>query len=303
MTGGGGYIGASLVKELCDLNHLIFVVDRENKSINVDKRAVFMGGELIDDIFLEEIFNKSKYDVLIHLASNKDARESEIFPERYLEDITILNKILCKIEKSNVKKVIFPSTAGVYGELNREATENDDPNPKSFYSFSKLECEKILSSFCQKKNINTIIFRFFNVAGKGGEKFDLDLDCENLFNKLYSTSLSGDMFKIYGNKFSTRDGTCIRDFVHVKDVIDAIIKGLNMNVSDIINIGSSKGYSVNEVINSFSELLEKKILFEVVEEREGEIPVSLCSNKKAKTILDWEPKYNLSDMVLDFKQK
>ena len=292
VTGGAGYIGSVVVKRLCEQNHDVIVIDnlKKGKQELIHKNAKLIKIDLKDDI--EPIFQNNNFDAVFHFAAAKDAGESMKNMTPYSENITNFIKILGLMTKYSVKKIIFSSSAAVYGNPNGNLIDESHPlEPINYYGFSKLECERILKWYSDLKGIIGISLRYFNVAGD--ELGYLDPNAKNVF-PIIGEVIQGkrDSFQIFGDDYETKDGTCIRDYIHVSYLADAHVLALNQNETDVFNLGSGKGYSVKELLASFNN--PPSI---VVSRREGDPPSLVCSYDKSKEILSWEPKKTLKDMV------
>ena len=301
VVGGAGYIGSVVVKKLCDNNLEAVVLDnlsrgRENL---VDKRAKFVKGDILDSDFLDSHFSQNKYDVVMHFAAAKDAGESMVNLQPYTNNIIGTSNLLKVMDKYGVKKIIFSSSAAVYGEPQSEIIDENHPtDPINYYGFSKLECERIFKWYKSQRDIDYVSLRYFNVAGDGGLDY-IDPNAKNIF-PIIAEVISGkrDKLEVFGNDYRTRDGSCIRDYIHVDDLAQAHIDALNVNGSEIINLGTSNGVSVLELIREFELVSGKNVNYSIGPRREGDSAILLASSKKAKDLLGWEAKKGLEDMVL-----
>ena len=207
------------------------------------------------------------------------------------------------MEKYKINNLVFSSTASLYAETNKKLTEKSKINTISKYSKTKLICEKLI----KKKNINSIILRFFNVCSSlpnlnRGENHKPETHIIPLF---INNILKEKKISIYGTNYSTKDGTCIRDFIHVKDICDAIIKSINylnknIRVKEIFNIANNKGYSVLDIIKEIEKISKLKAQKSIKEKRSGDVPHLVSSFVKAKRKLKWYPKNsNLKKIIKD----
>lgn len=298
VTGGAGYIGSACTKALCDKKYNVTVIDNlSTGNIKyVDKRAIFIKEDLLNEKSLFKKINDN-YDILIHFVAHKNAGISMQDPILYSQNIQIMLNVLKLMIEKNIKKIIFSSTAAVYGDpIYVPVDELHPTNPANYYGFTKLVCEDLIKWYSNIYGIKYTILRYFNVAGDCGLNY-ID-NSANLFNVIKKVILKENkMLNIYGNDYKTRDGTCIRDYIHINDLIDAHILAINDQKNNIFNLGTKKGYTVNEVINEFEKQLNKKIPKKIIERRKGDIPILIASYQKAKKMLKWSPKYTLSDMV------
>lgn len=301
VTGGAGYIGSAVVKVLIAKgDSIVVVVDNLSKGKKelVEAQAKFYQGDLTNAEFLNQVFSENKIDVVIHFASYKAAGESMSSPEKYSDNIVgLINLLNCMI-KFNVLKIIFSSSAAVYGNPQYNPIDEKHPlAPINYYGFTKLECERIVEWYCALKNIVGVKLRYFNVAGDAGLNY-VDPDAQNIF-PIIKEVLNGEReeLTIFGNDYDTPDGTCIRDYIDINDLADAHVLALQLKDSEIINLGTGKGASVLELIKTFEELSGKIIRYIVGQRREGDPAVLVASNEKAKRVLGWEPKVSIKEMV------
>ncbi len=198
--------------------------------------------------------------------------------------------------KFDVNKIVFSSSAAVYGMGNGVIDENCSLNPINFYGYTKQSMEEIISWYSKIHGINYIALRYFNVAGD--VLGYIDPDAQNIF-PIIAEVINGkrDVLKIFGNDYETPDGTCIRDYVDVNDLVDAHILALKSSYNGVLNLGTGNGCSVKELIDAFSEVLGQNIKFEYVDRRPGDPAKLIASNSLAKEVLKWEPCVSLKDMV------
>jgi UDP-glucose 4-epimerase len=298
VTGGAGYIGSVAVKKLIVDGHNVTVIDNLSKgNINlVDSKANFIKSDLNDLINLDLIFSKNKFDAVIHFSAYKAVEESMKNAVKYSDNITgIINLLNCMV-KYNVNKIIFSSSAAVYGMKNGVIDENATLEPINFYGYTKKAMEEIISWYNKIYGIKYIALRYFNVAGD--VLGYIDPDAQNIF-PIIAEVIKGDrdLLKIFGNDYNTPDGTCIRDYIDVQDLVNAHILALKCSFIGPINLGNGKGYSVKELVDAFSEVSGQNINFKYVERRSGDPEKLIASNKLAKEVLKWEPCVSLKDMV------
>lgn len=300
VTGGAGYIGSALSKRLLNLNHNVIIIDNcsEEKQNYIDHRAKTYKINLNNKHLLKKVFEENEIDVVMHLASYKDALESMTEVSKYSKNIiTLINLLDCMVE-CNVKKIIFSSSAAVYGNPNyTPIDEKHSTNPTNYYGFTKLKCEEIINWYSKLKGIIGINLRYFNVGGDAGLNY-IDKNATNVFSILMET-IEGkrNHFNVYGNDYNTRDGTCIRDYIDVNDLIEAHILALKLNHPETINLGTEKGITTLELIKNLEEVSGKNINYIFQERREGDIEISTASYQKAKSLIGWEPKKSLKEML------
>jgi len=298
VTGGAGYIGSVAVKELVK-NHEVIVVDNLSKGKKelVDKKAIFYEADLIDNEKLHEIFKKHKINSVVHFAAYKSVEESMLNPSKYSDNIIgTINLLNCMV-KFNVPKLIFSSSAAVYGmPEKRTIDEETELKPINYYGYTKKISEEIIEYFHKIHNIQYISLRYFNVAGDVLNY--VDPEANNIFPIIMEViNRKRDKLTIFGDDYDTPDGTCVRDYIHVSDLVEAHIKALNSYYNGVINLGSGKGYSVKELVSAFIRLTGN-FAHELGKRRSGDPAFLVASNQKAKKILGWSPKKTLNDMIL-----
>ncbi len=302
LTGGAGYIGSHVLVNLLDSGHNIHVIDNlttgtENLIPSSVPRTIC---SISDNKKISEILTTKKFDLIMHFAAFVKVNESVNFPDKYFRNNTEDSiKFFELCYKFNLKNIVFSSTASVYGDVKTDKLidENNNLNPTNPYAMSKLKVEKYLQENNDKYNY--IILRYFNVAGADSllRTGQVSKETTHLI-KVLSEIVVGkrDRFEIYGNDYNTKDGTAIRDYIHVSDLADIHIHVakflLNSKKSDIFNCGYGKGLSVLEVLNKFKEVTKKEINFEFKARREGDVEKLISNTKKIHDYIDWQPKHN-----------
>ena len=308
VTGGAGYIGSHTVLELIKKGEDVIVLD----NLENGYRDFVLGGKLIvgdlrDGSFVEDVFKKNKIDSVLHFAAYTSVEESIKNPIKYYENnVYGTINLLKAMVNNNVDKIIFSSTAAVYGiSKNTPLTETDVVMPQNIYGKTKLEVENILESVKVAHGIKYIILRYFNASGadEGGMIGEAHKNETHLIPLVLQVALGKkDKIYIYGDDYDTKDGTCIRDYIHVSDLANAHIKALDKlrldGLSGIYNLGNGVGFSVREVIKIAKDVTKVSIKEEVTKRRKGDVPYLVASYKKAKEELGWEPKYkNLREII------
>ena len=309
ITGGAGYIGTVLSNILCKNKFNIFVVDNLSSGSKkfLNKKIKFYKIDISEKIKIKNILNENKIDIIIHLASKKSILESLQKPKLYQCEILDNSINLFKLaKKSNVKCFIFSSTAAVYGANQKGIfSENNKCMPISNYGKLKLKVEKYLKKQTKfNPHLKIIIFRFFNVVGADySNSGQLNFDDNSLFSNLCLSIKYNNKLNIYGKNFKTIDGTCVRDYIHVQDLCNAIKKIIKKDEKllkfNIFNIGYSMGSTVLAVIKSFEKISKKKIFYYFKSPREGEVPTSVASNSKIINVIKKFPRsfFKLDKMV------
>ena len=300
VTGGAGYIGSAAVQALLSEGHSAVVVDNLSKGLRklVGVEAKFYKGDLVDLVFLKKVFRENKIEAVMHFASYKAAGESMVKVAKYSNNIVGLVNLLNCMGEFKVRKMIFSSSAAVYGVPQEDPiTEEHSLNPINYYGFTKLEGERILEWYSQLKGIKYVSLRYFNVAGDCGLKY-IDPEAQNIFPVIMEV-LSGKRSKleIFGKDYDTPDGTCIRDYIDINDLVRAHIMALELDKSTVINLGSATGCSVLELVNVFEEVVGQSIKHSFVERREGDPAKLVASFEKAHQMLGWKPQNNLKMMI------
>ena len=303
VTGGAGYIGSGIVKTLIDKEFNVLVIDDLSKGEKkyVDPRARLFKIDLCKKEKLIEIFSKNKIDCAIHCAAKKAVYESEKKPITYFENnISGTINLLNAMNSGGCNKIIFSSTACVYKSTPSGIySENSKLANNNVYGFTKIKCEELIKEFSRISGMEYVIFRYFNVAGDIGLEY-LEKNPQNIFPKLCEAIKNNEDFCIFGKKYKTPDGTAIRDYISLSDLIDAHVKAIEYPKDDIFNLGTKKGTSILEIIKEFEKQLNRKIKVKIKEKRTGDAPKSLSDPKKAKQLLKWKAKENLSKIVKDF---
>jgi UDP-glucose 4-epimerase len=310
ITGGAGYIGSHTVKYFQDQNEKVIVVDNlqsgHEKSIQVEK---FYKIDIRDKDSLDRVFKSHDIEAVIHFASNSLVGESMEKPyEYYHNNVYGMLCLLNVMEENKVNKIVFSSTAATYGEPKQiPILEEDETSPTNTYGETKLSMEKMMKWFDVAYGIKYVSLRYFNAAGAHengliGEDHQLET---HLIPLILQVPLGKrDKIYIFGDDYPTKDGTCVRDYIHVNDLASAHYLALeymrNGNKSDKFNLGNGNGYSVREVIDMARKVTGRPILIDIKCRRSGDPAILIASADKAKNILGWKPKFDsLEKIVLD----
>lgn len=308
VTGGAGYIGSHAVRILKDRNTDVVAVDNLVKG---HKQAVgdakLYIGDVADIDFLRKIFAENKIDTVMHFAAYSLVGESEKMPYIYYKNnIDSSLNLLAVMLENNVKKIVFSSSAATYGMTEKmPIKETDLQSPVNTYGETKLAIERMLACFDRAHGIKHIALRYFNVAGayKTGEIGEDHKPETHLIPIVLSVAnKKRKKIQIYGNDYKTNDGTNIRDYIHVEDLIDAHIKSADYleaeKKSDCFNLGSSDGYSNLEIINAAKQVTGIDIPYEFAPRRSGDPDILIASSEKAEKILGWRKNYNKIDDII-----
>jgi UDP-glucose 4-epimerase len=308
VTGGAGYIGSALTYLLIEQGHQVNVIDDLSNGFkdNVNPKANFVNGSILDESILNQ--GLIGVDAVIHLAAKIRVEEGQIKPELY-EKVNIegTQLLLNKCKEFGVTKFVFASTAAVYGDPEDfPVTEESKVSPVNVYGETKLVIDQYLAKSAADVGLSAISFRFFNVGGalqtKQGEW--LKIKHEGATHLIPSTlhSNENNPLHIFGNDWPTEDGTPARDYVHVIDIADAIIKSLvHLEVPGhtIINLGTANGSTVLQVAQTAEKVLNRKISYTFAPRRSGDSFALVTSNEKAKKILGWKPSLGLTEILRD----
>ena len=311
ITGGAGFIGSVLTAYLLDHGYEVAVVDdlSTGHSKRLDSRASFIQASILDKPALVQAL--AGVNTVINCAAKSLVEESVSMPQLYEQVNTEGTRVLLEaMSEEKVSNIIFSSTAAVYGDSKiQPILESCEINPVNPYGKSKIEAERLISTFCSN-GFAAITFRYFNVAGSyqssTGQLHTEDHKNEtHLIPKImknYIKNKEKAQVEIYGDSWPTNDGSCIRDYLHVTDLAAAHLLALNAleaGINKVFNLGSGSGYSVFEVVNEIEKVVEGKLSKVITPNRPGDPPVLLADIDKARKELGWIPKANLNQIISD----
>jgi UDP-glucose 4-epimerase len=308
VVGGAGYIGSHVVEQLVRERNNIFILDNlstgHKKLIN--KKAFFLKGDIKNINLLNKIFINYDFQTIIHLAAHLNVSEAEKNKTKYYKNNIVGTKNLILASKnSNIKNFIFSSSCSIYGNINGSVSERKKPNPEGYYAYTKYKGEELVKKYSIKHNYKYGIFRYFNVAGASasGEIGEIETSHGHLIKNIAVQSLRKNAkINIYGNNYPTKDGTCVRDYIHVSDLADIHIKGidyLNKNKkSFILNCGYGKGYSVLEIVKIFKKI-KKNLIINYQKRRPGDISKVYSNTKKFNKLIKWKAKRNDINKIIN----
>ncbi len=310
VIGGAGYIGSHVVRALLDSRHSVTIYDNlcTGTVENLFDEADFIKGDILDYEKLSGLMKKNRFDGIIHLAAYKAAGESMILPEKYsINNITGTLNILNAASEAGIKKIVFSSSAAVYGEPQYLPIDEKHPtNPENYYGFTKLEIERFLYWYDSLKGIHYAALRYFNAAGYDtqGRIRGLERNPANLLPVVMEVAKGiREKLVIFGNNYDTRDGTCIRDYIHVSDLANAHVLAMEYlsekNMSFTVNLGSQYGVSVQEILKSARKITGQPIPSEISERRPGDAANLVACSSKAYEILGWKPIYSDVDTLIE----
>jgi UDP-glucose 4-epimerase len=302
ITGGAGYIGSHVMHELLERDEQVVILDSmvKGRRSRIPKDVKLYENDLRDNETLSKILALEKFDGVFHLAALKSVPESFLQEDLYFEVNTNATISLFDLaEKFRIRKMIFSSTAAVYSASGGSLkSETDLPEPTNPYGKSKLTAENSFSKYLTNGIFEGTSLRYFNVIGSSGGEFK-DTDGDNLVPKVITQIKKNVRPTIYGSDYKTSDGTCVRDYVDVRDIARAHVQSaLASNLPNCINIGTGKGNTVLEVVKLICESLEVPCVPEYMQRRNGDVESIVADISLASEFLSYSPKYSLRDSIL-----
>jgi len=309
VTGGAGYIGSHCVLALLNKGYEVAIFDNLStghiETVETLKKygdVEFYQGDLLNISDLKNLFEKIKVDAVVHFAAFSQVGESVKNPRKYYRNnVCGTLNLLDAMVDNNVCKIVFSSTAAIYGEPVYTPIDEKHPQiPINTYGQTKLMLEKIMDDYDRAYGLKSVRLRYFNVAGadsqnRVGEWHDPETHL--IPNILKSTFSGGKTFEMYGTDYDTKDGTCVRDYINVEDLSDAHVLALkyleNGGETDFFNLGTNEGNTVKEVFKACEDVTEQNIPVNVCPRREGDPAVLVADNTKAKRVLNWNPQKDL----------
>lgn len=316
VTGGAGYIGSHLVVELLQQNYEVVVVDNlstsNKKSLDNIKKITkkdfkFYQCDIKDIDAMNKVFKENDIDAVVHFAAYSLVGESMTTPLKYYDNNIYGTKCLLEsMIENNVKKIVFSSTAAVYGEPKQvPILESNKTEPTNTYGETKLAIEKMMS-WCDKAyGVKYVALRYFNACGAHptgliGENHNPESHLIPII--LQVPNGKREFISVFGDDYDTKDGTCVRDYIHVCDLADAHILAVNYlldgNESNVFNLGNGVGFSVKEVITETEKVVGKPIASKMDGRRAGDPATLTASSKKAQEVLGWKPKMNDLNQII-----
>jgi UDP-glucose 4-epimerase len=303
VVGGAGYIGAHVAYLLQENGYGVRIYDDFSNGLKSRIDGKFSDVVIGDVLDRQALISACEgIDAVIHLAAKKAVGESVDNPLKYYENNVggTLN-LLAAMSLKGVKKIVFSSTAAVYAPSEKlSITEDDLTEPLSPYGQTKLLSEKLISAVAKAENLSAISLRYFNVVGALRDEF-ADNSKDNLVPKVFAALKAGKNPEIYGSDYPTKDGSCIRDYIHVSDLAKAHLVALEKvfaaNVDEVYNVGSGTGYSVTEMINQIAESIGKAITPTLSPRRPGDTAQLIASIAKIERDLGWKPERSLKEMI------
>lgn len=310
VLGGAGYIGSHTVKQLLAAGEDVIVLDNliTGHRKAVDRRARFYQGDIRDFKFLSSVFSQEKVDGIVHFAAFSVVPESMKNPLKYFDNNTCgMVTLLEAMKQFGIKRIVFSSTAATYGEPKQIPIKETDPQiPTNAYGESKLAMEKIMHWADLADGLKFIALRYFNVAGAMPDaSIGEDHSPETHLIPIILQVAAGKRLnlQIFGNDYPTKDGTNVRDYVHVLDLADAHVLALKYleagNSSTAFNLGSTTGFSNMEILQAARKVTDKEIPASIGPRRSGDPSTLIASSEKAKKILGWKPKFDNIEKIIE----
>jgi len=305
VIGGSGYIGSHISRYFLEKKENIYILD--NLSTGLKKRNVskinFYSFDCRETKKLNDLLNKKNIRGVIHLASLKQARESLREPLKYWDsNINATISILKSFENSPVKFLLFSGSCSIYGSSN-EVIEDIRPNPLSPYAWTKLCSEQIIKDCSRYLDLSWMSLRYFNVIGNGDFPFAHDTSKECLVPSIFSKLSLGELPKIFGTKFPTKDGSAVRDYIDVRDLAEIHFLAANFLISNKeklsleLNVGTGEPITVLEIFSKICSVLDIKEDFEDLGSKPTDPPAIWANTNKFKKLFNWKPKYTLEDSI------
>ena len=308
ITGGAGYIGSHVAERLINSKLKIIAFDnlsRGNRKL-INKKTKFIKADVNNLRKLKKVISENNVNTVIHLGGLASVAESLIRKKKYyINNVLGTLNVIKACNKSSVKNFIYSSSCSVYGNVEGNVDEMKKPNPKSYYAYTKFKSENLIKKFSKKYKYKYIILRYFNVAGasNSGKIGEIGNKNDRLIKNLAIQYFKKNpKINIHGSNYKTKDGTCIRDYIHVSDIADIhyqCIKYLNKySKSNIFNCGYGKGYSVLEIANILKRM-KKKTQINFMKKRPGDVGQVKANINKFKKIFKWKPKFNSINKILN----
>ncbi|NCN58967.1 UDP-glucose 4-epimerase GalE [Candidatus Roizmanbacteria bacterium CG22_combo_CG10-13_8_21_14_all_38_20] len=307
VTGGAGYIGSIMVQMLLNNDHEVVIVDRtKNSTVEANKRAKFYQQDILDMAKLEEILKTEQPNAVIHFAGLISMEESTRKPELYFKVNTFGSlSLITAMLNAGINNLIFSSSAGVYGNTDVvPIVESGVKKPTNPYGESKLLVEQMLLWFWRTKNLSSLSLRYYNLAGASsdgslGETHEPET---HIIPLALQAAQEGAEFKLFGDDYPTTDGTCVRDYIHVVDLCQAHLMALSSLINDprhdAYNVGTGRGWSNRQVVDTVKKITQKELLVKIEVRRPGDAAELVADSTKIKQALGWKPQHSdLAEIV------
>lgn len=308
VTGGAGYIGGFMVTELLNKGYTVVVLDslERSKREQVDSRAIFAEGSLLDSGFVKQVFTDHSFDAVVHFAGYISVPESVERPGLYFShNVTATLILLDQMVQSGVDKIIFSSSAAVYGNPTRIPIPEDHvKSPESPYGESKLMVERIIQWYGKAHKLRSVALRYFNAAGAAldGSRGEAHTIEGHIIPLAITACKDSKPFKLFGNDYSTLDGTCVRDYIHVLDLVQAHLLALQKIEAEegnfAYNVGTGKGYSNQEVVDMVKTVSQKDFVTTIESRRPGDPAQLIAQVDKIKNELGFSPQHSDLEIIV-----
>jgi UDP-glucose 4-epimerase len=308
VTGGAGYIGSHATRYLLDRGHKVVVLDNLSQGHReaIDFRATVKQISIQNIESVIGVLKSYHIEAVLHFAGYIEVAESVKHPAKYYENnVAGTLALLEALREAQVKKIVFSSTAAVYGNpVEIPITENHPCNPVNPYGRTKFMSESMIQDYCAAYGLGYAILRYFNVAGASPDGLIGEAhhpETHLIPRILQSLLFQNEKLKIFGNDYNTKDGTCVRDYIHVMDLVTAhllAVENLVEGRGDIFNLGSENGFTVTEVIAACEKVTQQKIPYEIHDRRAGDPAILVASSEKIRQTLNWKRQFpDLTDMI------
>jgi UDP-glucose 4-epimerase len=306
ITGGAGYIGSHVAEKFVNRKYDVIILDNlmtgHKKLIN--PKANFIKGDINNRKLVNNILKQYNVRTIIHLAAYLNVSEAEKSKLKYWKNNVIGTKaLLSACKNSNVKNFIFSSSCSIYGNVKGSVNERVKPNPQGYYAYTKFKGEELIKYYAKKYKFKYGILRYFNVAGASNSGLIGQIESNDQLIKNIAIQFfkKKPIINIFGSDYPTKDGTCVRDYIHVLDLADIHIKGLDYLESNkksfILNCGYGKGYSVLEIVNIFKRI-KNNLIINYQKRRPGDIAQVYSCIKNLNKLLKWKSKYNNMNKII-----
>ena len=308
VTGGAGYIGSVISDQLITDGHTVVVYDNLSKghAYAVAREATLVEADLLDVETLLETLRKHRIEAVVHMAASSLVGESMTDPGKYyVNNVVASTRLLSALVETHIKMLVFSSTAAVYGEPERQPISEDDPTaPSNTYGETKLAVERAMHWYHAAHDLRYVSLRYFNAAGATAERGERH-DPETHLIPLVLRAAQDERYPItiFGDDYPTRDGTCVRDYVHVSDLARAHVLALealsrNDIGAEIFNLGCGDGYTVKEVIDAAKTITGRDIPLKMGTRRPGDPAVLVASSDRIAKALGWQPQQGTLDAIV-----
>jgi UDP-glucose 4-epimerase len=306
VTGGAGYVGSVTVERLMAGGHDVVVLDSLMRGHRdaVPPDAPLIEGDNSNKLLVERVLREGRIEAVLHCAGRSLAPESVVDPALYFQNNVVGGiALLDAMRASDVNRIVFSSSAAVYGVGDSPITEDSPMRPINAYGETKRGFEAALDWYARAYDISGVSLRYFNVAGATDERGEDHRPETHLIPNMLMAALGGESLKVFGTDYDTPDGTCIRDYIHVTDLADAHIAALEMTAAVsathiACNLGSGSGFSVLEMLTAAQKVVGREVPHTFAPRREGDPAVLVASNAKALELLGWQPRRGTLDEMI-----